>query len=1563
MDGEVQPTSAEKPLPPILQTAQSNSTTNEVAPAVPKDMNDSVLKELLVTNADFWGSGYLHLQCSGIENSLATSVEIDPAVKNMQVFNYTNSIDIEGDFVPETLYTVTVRNKEQSAVTLVTAPDHEKKMTFKTWGILFPLHNDFWNLPVSIENLAGKATVKVYKAYQEREIEFLKNPHDTNYSKLIKETEIQTNSIRNKEQEICLDLDKIGIPRLPGLYRIKMFDSKGSSWDTREQTLIVTDLGIFATYADDEVIVAVRSLKDCSPVANARVQIFSQKLLEYSHGDTDENGFCRLPLSNAIDKEDYMSYLIVTKGKDRVFANLQRSGRTKSLSKAAVYPERGVCRPGETMRIFATLRDNALHTQGGVPMEFQVTHSKGIVIAKDIVTGDPMGFYEYDCVIPSGAFTGAYSLTASTPAHDGDKEFAPYGSTHFLVGEYVPDQIKLSLEAGFDDKTALIDCMGKSEYYFGMPLMDASVMLSVYAASGNFAPKGFEDYSFGYIKPQFGGKIATASVNTLEDGSYTGTLDVGECAEYISTPVVYNITATTMPQAGGRAVSAQKQLTKDYAEYYVGAMKLEDSSDEKCVIRTIGVRPDGSVATLSDKGLKYSLKKYIWENVLKSNYSNCYERIWELNEKIVSEGKLLSEDGMISFGKEIGGGKFVLEISNDSDVILCDLHFWHWGGESGARLKDPNNLVFELDKENYLPGETALVSFESPMDGSGIVMPGLNHLAEPIAFTAKLGRNEISIPIPSDLNSGSWFAAVAVACRKDTASDPVILKGMISLNVRQDTHRLKVAIDTPEECKPSSDMEVSLKLTDTNGAPVSGEAILWGVDMGILSLTDYKTPEVFEFFFGKTNNPLTTGDNFKMLYPVLNAGTEKIGGGFAAAKLGKFHNEIQERLAAPAIFHLGIVKTDENGIANAKVRLPDYTGTLSVMAIAADSERTGSGAAKVVLRRETSLLLTVPRVVAPGDEFQITLQGFNHTLDKGDAQWTAVMEGDGSMECTSGDFLLDKGGSSAKTLRVKAGAREGRISFKFTMTLGGVEAFAEANVVVRHALPLTNAFDVIEIAPGESKEISVGEHGEIEIGTAALAVTGSLQWLASYPYGCLEQVTSKAMPMLAMQSLVDNGILPASYALAARNNILVALNELSMKRQWNGWMSMWNGMNSTWTEGSLFAYLFLFEAEKAGYSLDANWRTQIVANLKTFLNKTSNPVALRAFANYLLAYAEPQNAVKYLKLISDKPQQIPENADEKTRAKLLMNECDNFCKFLIAMTRIKCGHAAEGVKDLEKVLQEDFFRKAAYLIGFDSIIRREGMALWMLCDALPENPSVDKLYNALMSHRNSEGHWGTTQENAWAALGIGRYCTVRKIGKIAGCVTKGGTTTDFTAPLRYKGASSLVVKNTGDSAISAFVRDWKLPEKLEKVENGLSISKEFLDMDGNPITKFKRGQLLCVTLKVKFNADSIDNFVICDLLPGCLEIEDAQFATRSHEAATRIKIENRLNLEYHENRFDRFLGFGSMATASANTFEVSYNARVVNTGDFAIPPVTIESMYHPEIKAIAPYAQERMTAE
>lgn len=1445
-----------------------------------------------------------------------------------------------GEFKPSSLYTIRIQHGGAEAVGVLETPRHSAKANFRTAGSQFPLSSPFWNLPLAVENLQGRLRVQVYAPYPNQFLAFLHRPYDPSLSRCVATEEFAVEGEENVPQGISLELEKVGIPRRPGVYSVVIRDSKAENyWNRSGRMVLVSDLGLTVTAFAHEVVVGVRSLVDGRSVPQAEVQLWSEKRQLLEQGATDGQGIARILVPPMVDQADRPRYVVVRQGEDMAYCELGELPRGEEGLRGFLFGDRGLCRPGDSLRFHALLRKEGGRATPGVPVEFTLVDCRGKAVETKPAQTDREGFCQVEWTLSPQAPLGRYVVRLHFPGTEGNV----LGEESFLVSEALPQQLHLTLEGEGVRGGAALALRGRAQYYFGTPLTGRECTLSLQGTDGEFHPRGFDDFSFGFP----GGPQTTfrrrLSAKLDGEGGYALEMPLEDTRDFVGRPVDFLVEATCLPGGGMPPISAGTVVRCHYADYYLGGWKGDHPSG-RCALRLAAVSPEGRELPVEGRGLSYSLFRLEWRYVLRTQRDGSLSREWEQHEALAHQGEVALQGGWLLFPDSMTPGSYRLEVRDAQGRGRLQMEFWHGAGE-GRRLRDPRALVFALDQPEYLPGQVATLAFHCEKPGEGMVVTGGDSLGESRTFPVKAGENRVEVAIPPGLLRSKWHACVTVASRESRQEDPQLYQGLAEIPVSQDARRMRVLLEAPQESRPGEKAQLSLRLADAQGKPVAGEAVVWGVEEGALALTGYATPDPFAFFHGTAGEPPMLFHSYALLYPILNAGTERIGGGAALA--AKFGAPLEKNARKVARVHLGTVSVPEDGVARLEVAMPEHVGLLRLMAVAAGERVLGKGEAQVVLRRDMTLLLHGPRVAAPGDEAEIVLQMDNHRLPAGRARWKAEVEGGSLLSPGAGEVDLGQGESVRVPLRVRTASRAGSLSLRVSATLGEAQETETFLLTVREAAPTREVVRTHVLAPGESREFSVGQGGSLEAGTAALAIAGGLKWLGDYPYGCLEQVTSVAFPLLGAEKLAEKGMIPSHYARAAVQRLQGALLDLSTKRCRGGWLSQWSGGREVWEEGSLYAYLFLLEAEKAGYPLDKAWRRQIVDNLKTLLNQTGGEPGSRAMALLALAWAEPRSVAAYGQLLPDE-------------------KCDAFGRLLKAVALMKGGQAAQGMALLEKALGQPggWMSRDGHYPGLDSALRRQGMAAWLLCQTVPGHPQVSRLAEELLNARNEEGHWGNTQENAWAALGLSAALQEQPQGEFtlewrsldSASPAEGET---LHRPLFLERPGKYLLRNGGEVPVRVAVRERTVAE-AEPFSRGIAIHREYLDEQGNPVTAFRTGQRIQVRLRVQILDPQVGTYVLCDLLPGAFQIEDEQLLTSSRLWEGKQERSQGMRLRRMERRYDRFLGFGEAADGDLT---VSYRVRVVSAGEYGVPPAAVESMYRPSLRALEPAGQGRLVVE
>ena len=390
----------------------------------------------------------------------------------------------------------------------------------------------------------------------------------------------------------------------------------------------------------------------------------------------------------------------------------------------------------------------------------------------------------------------------------------------------------------------------------------------------------------------------------------------------------------------------------------------------------------------------------------------------------------------------------------------------------------------------------------------------------------------------------------------------------------------------------------------------------------------------------------------------------------------------------------------------------------------------------------------------------------------------------------------------------------------------------------------------------------------------------------------------------------------------------------------DGAFAMWPDVRDEWPEGTVYAAHFIFDAAAAKLiTVDAAVKRDVTAYLLRLANTAGKYTPeLRAYAAYVLASAGNKDFV------------IPAR-------NILAGSKPGFAQFLAAAAMIRGGYAGEGAEPLRRSLADSawLYDDKSPAAGINDTASRAGMALDILmkCDPRGSKDAAAKLATFLAGRIRKDGNcWGTTQSNAWAAMGLAAFAEYYPPAGISGSVAASGKEKATLSCTTFERSISdhtgkTVVENTGsaDFFVQAVVKG--VPKNAQPASGPIKLKREFFNEKGEPVTSLKHGELAFV----RITADApgcIENLVLSDILPAGLEIEDGELATRlnySNNIPKKIKLDKYCQFDRTEKRDDRFLAFGTIYESAY----AIYTVRAVTPGKFRIPAVHAEAMYDPDM--------------
>ena len=1397
------------------------------------------------------------------------------------------------------------------------------------------------------------------------------------------ETDLELEGERNRPATTRIDLDDhLDLPAR-GLYRLTV--QRARSPVGAQRWLLLTDLGVIAKRGDEGFDVWVSAFTDLSPVAGARVRLLSDQNQEMAAGRTDGSGRLTLPAPppGASDvPRPY--YLTVEKGDDFTFLLLDQTRvDTSGLDvggaslgargyRAFLYGERDLYRPGETVEGVAVLRDPSLEAPPPMPVTVRHRDPRGRLRDEWSLTSDGAGLAELALDLPSYALTGAHVLELLA----GDETV---GSWRFQVEEFVPDRIKVEIRPGAETgETAWSDVrVGPGEelgwevishYLFGPPAAELPVETRVRLVDDTFAPEGWSDYSFRNSERELDDReVFSREASLGEEGTATFATTLPEGAAVPST--LSAVITARVREAGGRGVTARTRLRVDPYPWYLGLKRPESYVEpgRSTALSWVAVTPDGEEIPGSEVGsLRADLYRQRWNTVLRRTPAGTY-RYETTRELELVETK--SVDGAAGRGEievvppEFGSYKLVLLDPATAASASVSFYASGWGFAPWA-LENPARVELDLEKEEYLPGETAVVQVRTPFPGRLLLTVERGRVLHSQIHTLEGNTARLEVPVRGGWRPNVYVTATVVRSAGDLVpGEPGRAFGAVPLAVDRTSNRLGLEVDAPAEIRPETSLEVTVDASP--GARVTVAA----VDEGILQLIAQPTADPFSFFYRKLALGVATYDLFALLLPEIEGDTSA-GGGEAGAGMAQYVGTEGIRRVEPVALWSGVLTAGGDGRVTTTFEVPRFQGALRVMAVALDGRTFGSTDVAVRVRDPLVLLPTAPRVLATGDRVELPVTVRNDAGRDGEIEVAFEAGGAASAvgETTRTVRLADGRETTvyfeAEAAGELAGAAEAA-TFRFRATGLGESTRAAETVPVRPALPpvRTEEAGAVGEATLELPAVAVDRYRtgtvtrNLHLGPVPLvSFSGHLGNLLRYPYGCLEQSVSRAFPLIYLEDLAktldpelfeEEGDTPAFYVQGA-------IRRVTDLQVYSGGFSLWPAGDVAHPWSSVYATHFLVEARRAGFPVDdfvLDAALDYLADESRAQGSYGSEQLVRlVYALYVLARA-------------DRPD--PGTMDflrERHR-----DAMSSTSRMLLAAAYAGMGDPRSARELAARIDAED--RVARQTGGnFASTLRNRALLLLALLDAVPDDPRIPDLVERLAREGRRVTRW-TTQETAWVFLALGElYRRQEEKPAYAGTVTTGGrevadideepvTLTnvgDGAVTVRMRAAEAGEGYEPGSAFYSLVTRGIPTEESFRARSEGLEIERRVLTREGRPadLGAVGQGDLLVVKTRVRSVSGPVENVVVENLLPAGLEVENPRLSTT--ETLPWVTDANAAPA-YLDLRDDRILMFLDLP---ANTWQTTYAlVRAVTPGTFRMPPPHTEAMYDPSLSATGPLGE------
>lgn len=1283
---------------------------------------------------------------------------------------------------------------------------------------------------------------------------------------------------------------------------------------------------------------------------------------------TDENGIVQIPLKNSLN---LLVMATSTDGSNIFCETGIPLSYENEKSKFFIYTERPVYRAGDEVlfKVIGKTRETRFLPLIKEKVNYEIIQPNSefgeVIIDSGEVILDDWGTFNSKFKLDSAAMLGEYQIRV--------KNDLTQNTYEFYVEQYRKPEFKIELTPGQNSYVngETVEFKVEAKYFFGAPLTNSVVQYRFYENKLSDTDTNYwweDDYRDNNV---YNTIRLEGEKNLTENGTALLKFQAG------SYPYDREITLeTTITDKSNTSITSRKTVTVGRGKFYIKINPSESFfyTTEKKEIEIKAIDHDGNPISTD---ITVQFYRYIWKP---------WQRVYVHEEKPVFIRKITTDSNGI-FKLELKDelsiqGEFdIVATSSDSmkNLITASRVIWLYSGGNEKIESRFKNLELVLDKsEISKAGEvTALIKSKFTDNYVCLTIEGRDIYDKKVV---KMTGNVLAVklPIKEEYSPNLFITATVQRNRALYTTSKEVNFPNIDTSIQ-----IKVTPDK-EKYEPGDTVKLKIKVTNESDKPLQTDLSLGVVDESIYQIRYDHTPNMNPFFYTKISNWVTT--NYS--YPIfLLAG---------ASKDGK-NPEIRENFKDTA-FWVPAVRTDANGEATIRFQVPDNLTEWRLTLRGHDKEgRVGEKTSSILVTRDIVGRIAKPRFFIESDKLNI-IGITNNNTDKGMEDVKIKMEFDGK-ELNSEEshkISLPPYGSSKNYYSIKVPEGKEELPIKFTASAGSAKDGLLEKVKV-----YKNGLQFKESESGDLKDNSIinfklhnkdkylrCKADELRISLTpnpAAKIAGAINYLAEYPYGCMEQTINRFLPAVSLQELVEKQLIDDAYRdpeLSAK--ISTGIKKLQDGQNDDGTFGWWSG-----TEGNEFVTGYAVTAltklvKYKDYGVDTNTINKGRDALKLILeNQMKNPYGkdpdIQAYALFALTQTGyiDRSLLDYAKDIIANP---------ATNSYALSH-------LLRAFVYLENNHKLQGVpvviKDTKDMLKT-VAKKDAKGPYFDnngkgqygwqgSIAENTAHALLALLEA-KDTSSLPPLLLSSIQKRSNGYYWNTTKETASVIFALNKFIETKGAvssgkGKIEFSLDgKKVSTISFDKNTKLADLSvKIPIKKTIDSlSLSAsakegggsdtgfdatlqgtfYFKDTTRKEKsasLEKLQNGIELKRtfystkrvrdmnnvEFIVPEAMEKYSLKTGEEIMV--KLRFRADSDYEYLLLeDFLPSGFEVVNTD------------AYGNAKTYMYKERRDER-MNYFLRKIQKNKVYEIAYILRAELPGEFNVRPARMECMYAPSI--------------
>ncbi|WP_413665650.1 MG2 domain-containing protein [Microbulbifer sp. CNSA002] len=1400
------------------------------------------------------------------------------------------------------------------------------------------------------------------------------------------------------QRDFDLSIGHIKPLQQPGIYVAVM--QPAGVYDTNLYDVThfsISNLGLHARYYPNSVDLYVSSLDEGQALKGIEVELLNNKGELIQQYTTDQDGQVRFALTQ--EQEDSQRFFIARDPDTGHFSILdlrepaldlsdfQLGQRPSRPMEFFMYGPRDLYRPNESIQVSGLLRNYDGRYIKDLPIKAELIKPDNTSARAFTWHASAPGYYEKLIPLPQNAPTGDWRLDVELA--DGRKVKYP-----FKVEEFLPERMKLVLQDG--EERSLVEGHKESfelqvegSYLYGAPAAKNRLETLVQISHYREPFPQWKGFVFGNTNESLPTRQFHAPTIELNEEGLSN-LTLRSRWKRAKSPLKINLVSSLF-ESGGRPVTRQHPVLVWPTHPVVGIRPNFGEENPSA-----NSRPEFEIVVADAQGepvigrdLKAVLisedRQYFWE--YSSNRGWHYEYS-SAEFETFSRQLQFTEEQPLKLTVPVEHGHYRLEVTDTNTGATSSLRFhagrdWYywWRKDQVAKgqAARPDTVALSLDKPRYSSGDLAQLTIVPPADGEALVLVESDQLLWSKRLPVEKSGTNIEIPISPEWDRHDTYISVTALrpADKNERIAPNRAFGLAHLPLDRDPRRLPISLEAPTNALPGSEIEVTIS-ADENSIEQNGSkawATLAAVDVGVLNITRFKTPDPFEAFFGQRRYGVDVRDIYHRIIES-NSGKlveQRFGGD---AELARGGDEPNSDVQIVSLFS-GPVEFDTQGQAKVALQLPEFNGQLRLMAVSFSKDRFGSTDGEVTVASPVVTQAALPRFMAPGDSSTLALDLNN--LSGRSQKLTVNMQSVGAVDLEMGERLLELADGERKTLRFPITAKDATGDAEFKLVVQGaadkdgndIDIEQQWRLGVRPAWPATTRNQRRLLSQGESFSVDSSFLDSLMPGTVQTLVSldsrpqlqlqDHLSNLLQYPYGCLEQTSSRTFPlvMATPQRQQKLGLEPLDENDRAER-IDAGIERIFSMQKGNGSFGLWSSESSESQWLTAYVVDLLLRARDQGIVFDDNRLESALKRLQDYARERGafyqqrysySPdfyaYAARAYAAYVLSRVQ--------KVSLGQLRTLYESGSSLTQSPLP--------NLHMAIALHTMGDATLAQEALQKALKIERKRRS-YYGDYGSDLRDTAQMISLLLEHNFAGDKTESLVFELADLLHGRQYLSTQERNSvfMAGAQLQLNSSANWSATLASIDGLRELNSDNPHSALFRGreaASALEVTAQIEKLYAAItINGYSKKSPEAEMDKGVRIKRSYHNLDGTEVipNQVREGELYLVRLQI--DADQrLPDLLAVDLLPAGFELENQNLA--DSVKVDELEFDGKSiaqwqdtqdNIQHTEYRDDRFVA--ALDQLRYKTTNLFYIARAVTPGNYQVPPPYVEDMYKPERFAI-----------